>query len=163
MVNTASTQACCNWERAEGEKAQPANYRGCSHAKEEMQKRKGQRTKKPAAGRVFSSTLTTTGVSFAAALRGRREDQQQPAARQVMAAPSAPEPSTSAPPPLPKQQATGQSVPAPNVNSMPLDNMLRAITVVQQIMTELSGAVSKKDKILAITQIVLDLMEQNSQ
>jgi hypothetical protein len=42
-----------------------------------------------------------------------------------------------------------------------MDNMLRAITVVQQIMTELSGAVSKKDKIAAITQIVFDLMEQN--
>jgi hypothetical protein len=42
-----------------------------------------------------------------------------------------------------------------------MDNMLRAITVVQEIMTELSGVVSKKDKIVAITQIVLDLTEQN--
>jgi hypothetical protein len=39
--------------------------------------------------------------------------------------------------------------------------MLRAITVVQQIMTEFNGAVSKQDKILAITKTVLDLMEQN--
>jgi hypothetical protein len=78
-----------------------------------------------------------------------------------MATPSAPQPRTSAPPPLPKQQATGQSVPAPNVNSSPLNNMLRAITLVQQIMTELSGAVSKEDKIVAITKIVLNLMEQN--
>jgi hypothetical protein len=44
-----------------------------------------------------------------------------------------------------------------------MHNMLRAITVVQQIMTELSGAVSKEDKIVAITQIMLDLMEQNGQ
>jgi hypothetical protein len=110
---------------------------------------------------VFSSTLATPGVSFAAALLGRSEDQQQQAARKVMAAPSVPEPRTCAPPPLPKQQATGQSVPAPNVNSMSLDNTLRAITVAQQIMTELSRVMSKKDKILAITQIVLDLMEQN--
>jgi hypothetical protein len=46
---------------------------------------------------------------------------------------------------------------------MPLDTMLRAITVVQQIMTELSGAVSKEEKILAITKIVLNPMEQNGQ
>jgi phosphopantothenate synthetase len=71
-----------------------------------------------------------------------------------MAAPSAPQPKTSAPPPLPNQQPTGQSAQASNVNSM--DNILRAITVVQQIMTEFSGAVSKEEKILK-------LMEQNGQ
>jgi hypothetical protein len=42
-----------------------------------------------------------------------------------------------------------------------MDNMLRAITVVQQIMTELSGAVSEEDKIVAITKTVLNLMKQN--
>jgi hypothetical protein len=155
-----STPACCNCKLTEGEKAHPANYRGCSHAKEEMQKTKVQRTQKPPTGMVFSATRTTTGVSFAAALRGKSEDQQQPAARQVMAASGAPQTRTSAPPPLPKQQPTGQSAQACNVNSLPLDNMLRAITVVQQIMAEFSGAVPKQDKILAITKIVLDLMEQ---
>jgi hypothetical protein len=39
--------------------------------------------------------------------------------------------------------------------------MLKVITIVQQIMTEFSGAVSKEDKIVAITKIVLNLMEQN--
>jgi hypothetical protein len=59
------------------------------------------------------------------------------------------------------QQGTSQSVQAPNVNRQPLDNMLRVVTVVQQIMTEFNGAVSKEDKIVAITRIVLNLMKQN--
>jgi hypothetical protein len=59
-----------------------------------------------------------------------------------------------------KQQETGQSVPAPTVNSDTLD-MLRALTAVQQIMTELKGAVSEEDKIFAITKIVINLMKEN--
>jgi hypothetical protein len=42
------------------------------------------------------------------------------------------------------QQLTGQSVHAPLVNSQPLDNMLRVVTAVQQIMTEVSGAVRRR-------------------
>jgi hypothetical protein len=41
--------------------------------------------------------------------------------------------------------------------------MLKVVTVVQQIMTESNGAVLEEDKILAITKIVLNLMEQNGQ
>jgi hypothetical protein len=52
------------------------------------------------------------------------------------------------------QQETAQSVQAPHVSSQPLDNMLRVVTVVQQIMTEFSGAVSERDKLMAITKIV---------
>jgi hypothetical protein len=55
---------------AEGEKAHPANYRGCKHAKEQLQKRKTQRTPKTTKRSVFSSNVTTPGASFAAALRG---------------------------------------------------------------------------------------------
>jgi hypothetical protein len=39
--------------------------------------------------------------------------------------------------------------------------MLPVVTVLQQIMTEFSGAVSEEDKIVSITKIVLNLMEQN--
>jgi hypothetical protein len=38
---------------------------------------------------------------------------------------------------------------------------MRVVTVVQQIMTELSGAVSEEDKLSAITNIVFNLMKQN--
>jgi hypothetical protein len=39
--------------------------------------------------------------------------------------------------------------------------MLRVVPVVQQIMTEFSGAVSEEDKIVAVTKIVLNIMKQN--
>jgi hypothetical protein len=39
--------------------------------------------------------------------------------------------------------------------------MMIVVTVVQQIMTEFSGAVSEEDKIVAITKIVLNLMKQD--
>jgi hypothetical protein len=146
---------------AEGDKPHPANYRGCRHAKEELQRRKTQRTPKTTTGRVSSSNIITPGVSFAAALRGSEDQQQQqPQASQV---PVAPPPTTvkqNIPAPA-LQQTTGQSVQAPLVDSQPLDNMLRVVTVVQQIMTEFSGALSEEDKIVAITKIVPKLRNQN--
>ena len=63
-------------------------------------------------------------------------------------------------PALALQKETGHSVQPPHANSQLLDNMLRVVTVVQQIMTEFNGAVSE-DKIMAITKIVLNLMKQN--
>jgi hypothetical protein len=39
--------------------------------------------------------------------------------------------------------------------------MLKVVTIVQQIMTEVSGAMSEEEKILVITKIVLKLMNQN--
>jgi hypothetical protein len=56
------------------------------------------------------------------------------------------------------QQTTGQSVQAPNVSTV---NMLNVVTVVQQIMSEVIGALSQKEKIVAITKIVSKLMNQN--
>jgi hypothetical protein len=75
--NAASTPACCNCQLAEGEKAHPANYRGCRQAKEELQETKTQRTSKTTTGRVISN-ITTPGLSFAAAPRGNKEQQQRP-------------------------------------------------------------------------------------
>jgi hypothetical protein len=60
-----------------------------------------------------------------------------------------------------QQQETGQSVRAAIVNSEPLDTMVKVVTAVQQIMTEFNGAVSDKDKIVAITTILLNLIKQN--
>jgi hypothetical protein len=76
--NIDSTPACCNCKLVDGEKPHPSNYRGCSHAKDEMQKRKSQRTPKTTTGRVFSSNHTTPGLSFAAALRSNTGEKQQP-------------------------------------------------------------------------------------
>jgi hypothetical protein len=60
-------------------------------------------------------------------------------------------------------QTPGQSVPAPNVGSLPMDNMVRALTVVQQILTEFNNAVSREAKVQVINEIILTLMEQNVQ
>jgi hypothetical protein len=54
---------------AEGERAHPTNYRGCRHAKEEMQKKKSQGTPRNTTGRMLSSKLVKTNLSFAATLR----------------------------------------------------------------------------------------------
>jgi hypothetical protein len=60
-----------------------------------------------------------------------------------------------------RHQIVGQSVRVQTVSSQPLDNILRVVTAVQQIMTEISGAVTEKDKKVAITKIVLNLMKQD--
>jgi hypothetical protein len=61
---------------------------------------------------------------------------------------------------LPQQeiQRTGLSVQAPRSTN---SDTLKIATVVQQIMTEPSEAVSEKDKIMIITKMVLNLMKQN--
>jgi predicted adenine nucleotide alpha hydrolase (AANH) superfamily ATPase len=147
---------------AEEEKAHPANYRGCRYAKEEMHKRKSQRTPKTTTRRVFSSNLTTPGVSFVVALQGSIEQQQWPHTCQVaVAGPVTMEPRVPAPLHQYKQQAIGQSVEAPNVYSLPLEYMLRILTAVQQFMTEFNVAVSEGEKIVDIAKTVLNLMKQN--
>jgi hypothetical protein len=146
-----SIPQCCNCQLKDGEEPHPYNYRGCSHTKVELQRKRMQRlSNRGQEASKFSPDYVVPGRSFAAALRSNPKQQQA----SVVTA-EAPNPTQN------QQQNTGQSVPASNVNSLPLDNMLRAITVVQQIMTELSGAVPKKDQIVAITKIVLNLMEQN--
>jgi hypothetical protein len=112
----------------EGEKLHPANYRGCRH-EEEMQKKKLQRTRRINTGRVFSSNLNTPGMSFAAALRGKTEEQQRHRKHQ-MAGPDAMEPKVPVALPQNEQQKTDQSFRAPNVNSWSMDKMLKVVVTV---------------------------------
>jgi hypothetical protein len=66
------------------------------------------------------------------------------------------------PSPLRHNQVPSQSVQTPNANSSPLYDMFTVVTTIfQQIMTELNGAKSEKDRIMVITKIVLKLMVQN--
>jgi hypothetical protein len=60
--------SCCNCKLAEGEKLRPSNYRGCSHVKEEMRRRKIPRAPKQNTGRAFSSKYIMPGESFAEVL-----------------------------------------------------------------------------------------------
>jgi hypothetical protein len=136
---------------AEGENPNPANYRGCSHAEEEMQKKKkkSQRTPKTTTGRLIPSKLTTPGMPFAAALRGKTEEQQQPQTHQV-SDPATMEPRVPVALLRQEERKGGQLVRAPNVNSLSLDKMLKVVvTVVHQIMTESNGAVLEEAKILS--------------
>jgi hypothetical protein len=55
---------------------------------------------------------------------------------------------------------TGQSVQAKDVNSS-LNDMFKVAAIVQQNMTELSGAVTEEQKIVAITRIIFNLMKTN--
>jgi hypothetical protein len=72
-----STLICCNYKLAEGEQPHPSNYRGCSHAKEEMCRRKSPRTPKPSTGRAFSSKYITSGMSFTESLQTKADQTQQ--------------------------------------------------------------------------------------
>jgi hypothetical protein len=110
---------------------------------------------------MFSSNLTTPGVSFAAVLRGGVAQQQQPLARQVPGAIPPPAEVKLSTPAIGHQQKAGQSIRAPTVSSQLLDNVLILVTAVQKIMTEFNGAVSEEENIVAITKIVLNLMKQD--
>jgi hypothetical protein len=114
-----------------------------------MRKKKTLRPTQPPR-RAFSSNLTTPGLSFAAALRGPTEQpkqqHQQNRREEVQCS---------------EQLNKGQSVQASPNTIEPMDNMLKVISVVQQIMTELGGAVSEEARIVAITKIVFKLMRGN--
>jgi hypothetical protein len=63
----------------------------------------------------------------------------------------------------PTRTADSRSVSSgPKCKQFASDKMLKIVVmVVQQIMTELNSAMVEKDKIVAITKIVLNLMKQN--
>jgi hypothetical protein len=126
-----------------------------------MQKKKSQRTPRTTTERMFSSNLTTPGMSFAAALRVKTEERQQPQTHQV-AGSATMEPRFPLALPQHEQQTTGQSVWATNVNSLPLYKMLSVVvTVVQQIMTEFNGAVLVEVKIVVIKKNCLKSYGEN--
>jgi hypothetical protein len=75
-TNTESAQSCCNSPFGEREKLHAASYRGCSHVKEELQKRRAQRAPKEFCWRMFFSKFTSPEESFGAALRQGTQHQQ---------------------------------------------------------------------------------------
>jgi hypothetical protein len=58
-------------------------------------------------------------------------------------------------------KATGQSMQANVVNNNAMDDMYVAFTMVQQIMTGLSGAASEEEKVAVITKVVFSLLKHN--
>jgi hypothetical protein len=100
---------------------------------EEMQKRRTIRTLKTTTAGTLSS------MSFAAAILSNWDLMKRPDLN----------------------QERGQSVWDPIGNSSFSDDILRATTVVQHIMTELKKTDSEQVRIMAITKIVLHLMNKN--
>jgi hypothetical protein len=89
--------------------------------------------------------VTSFGRSFAATLRGSTEQQQRPQTFQVaVAGPATMEPRVPAPVHQHEQQATGQLVEAPNINSLPPDNMLRIVTLGGSVALTTSHPLSAK-------------------
>jgi hypothetical protein len=70
-TNKESTPNCCIGTLA-GERPHPVSYRGCSHAKGGLQRRRAQRAPKGSTGRMFSK-FTSPEQSYAAALRQDRQ------------------------------------------------------------------------------------------
>jgi hypothetical protein len=142
-----SIPSCCNCTLKNGEMPHPSNYRGCSHAKEELQRRKAQRsTNRNEAKRTFTSNHVVPGQSFAEAVRVNR---RQPQEEQRTTAGN----TEALPPTHQHTRPTGQSVQVANVNSSSLNDMFKVATVVQQIMTGLNDAVSEEEKIVAMLKL----------
>jgi Cdc6-like AAA superfamily ATPase len=59
-------------------------------------------------------------------------------------------------------QISGQSVQAKNVNVHAMDDIFFVFTMVQNIMTELSGAVTDEEKVAVITKAVFTLLKNNA-
>jgi hypothetical protein len=126
-----------------------------------LQACQGRAAKEVAAGKIqkhnWKGVLTHLHKT-AAVLRGSAPRQGYQVYQEVAASTSKLEP----PKTKSKKQEPGQSVPAPAVNSDTPD-MLRALIIVQQIMTELKGAVSEEAMIYAITFNVNDISKQRSE
>jgi hypothetical protein len=70
---------CCNYQLKDGERPHPSNYRGCSHAEEELQRKRMQRpSNRGQEARKFSPDYVVLGKSFAAALRSNPKKQHPP-------------------------------------------------------------------------------------
>jgi hypothetical protein len=139
--NTSSTPTCCNCQLAERETAHPSNYRGCRHAKEEMQKTEVQKNTQDYDWKDVLFKIYDTNHVF-----------HNGSSRQL----GTKEATTS----TTGEKSVGQSVRDPNVNSLPSDDILGASIVVQQIMTEFKNTESEQSRVMAITKIVLYLTNQ---
>jgi hypothetical protein len=61
---------CCSCQLKDGERPHPSNYRGCSHAKDELQRKRMQRpSNRGQEARKVSPEYVVPGKSFAEALR----------------------------------------------------------------------------------------------
>jgi hypothetical protein len=129
---------------------------GCSHSKQELQRRKNMRAVSPGSSeRTFFSNYTTPGLSFAAALHSSKKyHQQQPSQHLQQQSTKHNREVTS--------QTSDQSVQAKNVNRNSMGDISVAFTMVQQIMTDLSGVATEEEKVAVITRAVFHMLKLNA-
>jgi hypothetical protein len=115
------------------------------------ERRRAQQVPKGCSGRRFFSKFTSQKQSYAAALHHDMQPQALHTYGRSLRLPVQQH--------LPQQeiQRTGLSVQAPTSTN---NDTLKAATLVQQIITKLSEAVSEKKKIMVITKMVLNLMNK---
>jgi hypothetical protein len=169
-----SSRSCCNCKLKEGESLHLANYRSCSHAKEEKIHKKNKKFRKNiAAGRLFSSKYSPQEMSAAPETsvgpttgtgRGRRDECHSPChtarvSLNVSKVNQSVRQSDSQPASQAASYSVSQSVQDTGVNSSYLDDMCRVTPVMQQIVTQVSGPVSGGVTIVVSTKIVYNLME----
>jgi hypothetical protein len=174
------TAAIASWQK---ERPHPATYRGCKLAKYEILRRKTPpAAARNTAGRTIASKLVNPSTSYAAALRNNTQQQQRHQGQPTQAKDNAGDQhqTTKSTQQATREQAkdviiplykntedgkislsSGQSVRANDVNSSSLNNMFKVAAIVQQIMTELNGAVTEEQKIVVITRTVFNLVKDN--
>jgi hypothetical protein len=151
--NTQSILSGCNCKLKNGESPHPTNYRGCSYAKEVLQRRNNQRiSNKESSGRTVFSKYTTPERSFASALRSSVESKQPSENQKKSAGPQKKQVAN---------KASCQSMQEETVNSNAMNDMFVAFTMAQQIMTGLSSAASAEEKVSIITKSVFSLLKCN--
>jgi hypothetical protein len=131
-MHTVSMLICCIITFI-GETLHPASYRGCSHAKEELQRRRAQWAPTEPYGRTFFSKFTSSQQPYAAALCQDKHQQPHTTQREQQYLPQK------------EFQKTGLSVQAPSAS-----NNDTVATVVHQIMTKLTKAVSEEDRVWSL-------------
>jgi hypothetical protein len=133
-----STPACCNFKYTGREKSHPTNYSDCSHAKDEKCLHQEQ---------LLEGHSPNTVHQACASRRLYRTRSTNHSSRPIHDRLNVQTLSNNRGPPTPlKQRQTDQSVPAPSVNSLPLDNMFRVVAIVQLIMAEFNGAESEEER-----------------
>lgn len=143
----------------DGHNPYPSNYRGCTNVKDKMQRRNI--LQQDDNGKKVSSNFVIAGQSFVTALCSKTEQQSE---KGTLEQQQTWVDKAGILPPRRQQQENkqpGHSAQAKNVNRLSLNHTFKLATVVQKIMRELSAAVAEEDKIMANTNIIINLMKQS--
>jgi hypothetical protein len=119
--------------------------------------RSSKENQKTTTGRVFSSNFTTPAESFETMLRGTLDQNKRNTLRHEEVPGTNEHERTK----REQQHETDHSVRAPTVSSLPLNNMLKVASIVQQSMTEFSNAEAEEAGTIATAKLVLYITNQS--